>query len=175
MRARTIKATIPTSSRGQLGGVVNRDKPLSTLMAIARGKDEQLVDFSGFYVVSRVLTWTDLWGEWEAEVGVRCICKGCLLHMSESGMILWRKKMNRWWSTMNGVVVLEEVLWRMRADTSVIFQVWGMKEKGSLQAFILVRSICHCFYYLVMLTVELSLLSHLTQNVREYHTTYGNT
>lgn len=62
-RARTIKATIPTSSRGQLGGVVNRGKPLSTLMAIARGKDEQLVDFYGFYVVSRVLTWTDLWGE----------------------------------------------------------------------------------------------------------------
>lgn len=90
------------ASRGQLGGVVTRGKPLSTLMDIARGKDEQLVDLSGFYVMSRVLTWTVSGENDRQRWGWDVYAKGACHIWSESGMILWRKKMNRWWSSMNG-------------------------------------------------------------------------
>lgn len=49
MWAKTVSATIPTSPRSQLGGRVSVSKPLSTLKDVARGKDAQPVDLSGFY------------------------------------------------------------------------------------------------------------------------------
>lgn len=43
------KATSTASPCSQLGGRASRSKPLSTVSDVARGKDEQLVDLSGFY------------------------------------------------------------------------------------------------------------------------------
>lgn len=125
--------------------------------------------------MSMVLTWTAAGENERQRWGWHIYAKGACYIWGEL-KVGWfcEGKNERMMERHEWVVVLEEVWWRMHTDTSVIFQVLGRKEKGRLRAFISVLSICHCFYYLVMLTAELPLVNHLTQNVREYHTTYGN-